>query len=671
MRFSVGKKPMILRAYSSSDDDFVEDAFIDKRARGSSKADEPVSKKSKKPAISSKPSKTAGKKPMILRAYSPSDDDFVEDAFIDKRARGSSKADEPVSKKSKKPAISSKPSKTAVSSKPSKLSKHSGSSKPSKPSGSSKPSKPSGSSNPEDPKPVLSEDLKPGLNLRQILQPKQDKFPMVKIKNFPGPLYEIINKITMDQKRAISYLGFISLMDFGLNVMPSRLGYLLLERFDAKSGILSVFGETIKITPERVHHTFGFPMGQLKVDVRDVLKERSNENYIEWRNQFGAAEKKPRLYVNKDLLPLIRKQIKKNDSGKLFTMNFICLFSTIFFHVVSTGTLNIAVLPSLVDLTKVRQMNWCKYVVDCMKDERSDWKPGKPFFGPILLLEVIFANYLLKKPKLLAFKYWKTEMLEELEEMMFGKIRKGRAPKAVKTVNEEELEEAEEETKDDDAEKNMMITVKENDDDDDGEEQKNDDTENDDDGAEQNIDYGEEERDDDDQEQIQNAGAESQNVEQPSTKPRWTKDIVSKRGTPEKLGLQMIIENYGDKIEEEKTEEDQIQPVIGEDEDNMLIEYTVKKRQRTIKELIENAGAESQNVEQPSTKPRWTKDIVSKRGTPEKLGLQMIIENYGDEIEEEKTEEDQIQPVIGEDEDNMLIEYTVKKRQRTIKGKQK
>ncbi|PWA84512.1 hypothetical protein CTI12_AA117920 [Artemisia annua] len=229
---------------------------------------------------------------MNLRAYFPSDDDFVKDAFTDKRTRASSKADEPVYKKGKKPAVSSKPSKTAVSSKPSKLSKPSASSKPSKPSGSSKPSKPSGSSNPEDPKPVLSEDLKPGLNLRQNLQAGEDKFQMVKIKNFPGPLYDIINEITIDQKQAVSSLGFTSLMDFGLNVMPSRLGFWLLERFDAKSGILTVFGETIKIDAERVHHTFGFPMGNLEVDVREVVKERSNKNYIEWRAQFGSTKKK-------------------------------------------------------------------------------------------------------------------------------------------------------------------------------------------------------------------------------------------------------------------------------------------------------------------------------------------------------------------------------------------
>ena len=68
--------------------------------------------------------------------------------------------------------------------------------------------------------------------------------------------------------------------------MPIRLGYWLLERFDGKSGNLTFFGETIKITAELVHHTFGFPMGEYEVDVHDVLKERSNETYIEWKKHF-------------------------------------------------------------------------------------------------------------------------------------------------------------------------------------------------------------------------------------------------------------------------------------------------------------------------------------------------------------------------------------------------
>ena len=45
-------------------------------------------------------------------------------------------------------------------------------------------------------------------------------------------------------------------------------------------------------------------------------------------------------------------------------------------------------------------------------------------------------------------------------------------------------------------------------------------------------------------------------------------------------------------------------------------------------------------------------------------------DHYGEEIEEETTE-DQIQPVIEEDEDNMLIKNPIKKKRRTTEGTQK
>ncbi|PWA61817.1 major facilitator superfamily domain protein [Artemisia annua] len=307
---------------------------------------------------------TKAKKPVSLKAYSPSDDDFVDDAFTSKRTGSSSKAEK---------LVTQKKNVTATTSKPSGSSKASGSSKP-----------------------VLSEDLKPGLNL---LQPKQKKFPVVKIKSFP-------------------------------------------DRFDGESRILNVFDKTIQVTPELVHQTFGFPIGTFVVDVHDVSKERSNQTYIEWKNQFDGI---PRLYA-KQLMKIISQQIKRNNNGRLFQVNFLVLFCTILAPVVSTGTLNLGVIPSLIDL-KVNEMNWCQYVVNYLTSERLKWKPGKRFYGPILLLEVLFANSLMKNPRTNAFEYWKTESMEELEEMMFGKgSRKRRICK-----EEEETEDGEEETKDDDA----------------------------------------------------------------------------------------------------------------------------------------------------------------------------------------------------------------------------
>ena len=141
---------------------------------------------------------------------------------------------------------------------------------------------------------------------------------------------------------------------------------------------------------------------------------------------------------------------------------------------------------------------------------------------------MIFANSLLKKPKILAFKYWKTELLEELEKMMFGKIRKGRVPKAAKTEDQEEETDDEENT-----------GAENNDDDDDGEE------ENDNNGEEETDDdenAGAQNDDEDDAENVDDREEPKNDDDQPSTKIKWTRPLVrEKRGTPEKQGLQMII----------------------------------------------------------------------------------------------------------------------------------
>ena len=150
---------------------------------------------------------------------------------------------------------------------------------------------------------------------------------------------------------------------------------------------------------------------------------------------------------------------------------------------------------------------------------------------------MIFANSLLKKPKILAFKYWKTELLEELETMMFGKIRKGRLPKDAETEDQEE--ETNDEENNDDEEN---TGAENNDDDDDGEEENdnNGEEETDDDGEEENA--GAQNDDEDDAENVDDREEPKNDDDQPSTKIKWTRPLVrEKRGTPEKQGLQMII----------------------------------------------------------------------------------------------------------------------------------
>ena len=54
-------------------------------------------------------------------------------------------------------------------------------------------------------------------------------------------------------------------------------------------------------------------------------------------------------------------------------------------------------------------------------------------------MQLIFANSVLKNPKNPAFEYWKTDIITELDEMMFGKDRKR------KVEEEDEEDDVEEE----------------------------------------------------------------------------------------------------------------------------------------------------------------------------------------------------------------------------------
>lgn len=99
-------------------------------------------------------------------------------------------------------------------------------------------------------KPVLSDDIY--TELHQKLRQPWSKFPRVLIKSFPGPLFEVIKDLTDEQKESVTGLGFGSMLEFEINAMPSRLGYWLLERFDAETETLKVFGKSIEVTSEVV-----------------------------------------------------------------------------------------------------------------------------------------------------------------------------------------------------------------------------------------------------------------------------------------------------------------------------------------------------------------------------------------------------------------------------------
>ena len=179
------------------------------------------------------------------------------------------------------------------------------------------------------------------------------------------------------------------MLEWNISSLPSRLGHWLLEKFDANTGRLNFFDKSIQVTPELINELIGLPLGTVDIDLHNMVKERGNAVYQEWKEQFTGSRIKHNEVTEK-----IEEQIKNADAGRMFQINFLVMFATILAKVVTTGTANLSVIPSLTSLENVGEMKWCNYVLDYLIEERKKWKGGL-FCGPYWLLQVIYMVLLL------------------------------------------------------------------------------------------------------------------------------------------------------------------------------------------------------------------------------------------------------------------------------------
>ena len=103
----------------------------------------------------------------------------------------------------------------------------------------------------------------------------------------------------------------------------------------------------------------------------------------EFRNQFVT----PRISVT-----LVKRMIEESEeAGNVFTTNFLVIITTLLGESTQCTTINQKCINFLEDDEMIAKMDWCGYVISCLKRTKTSWKGGKDqYTGPIILLAVIF-----------------------------------------------------------------------------------------------------------------------------------------------------------------------------------------------------------------------------------------------------------------------------------------
>ncbi|XP_019167344.1 PREDICTED: uncharacterized protein LOC109163082 [Ipomoea nil] len=216
------------------------------------------------------------------------------------------------------------------------------------------------------------------------------EFPSVKIRAQASVLVDALVDLSMRQKEDIRSLGFGSLLEFKVSECPPRLLHWLLTKFDGRTRTFDLGGgRSLPVYERDVELVLGFPRGHTEM----VKRERVHISNLlrHWRGLFG----KVRHTVTASLIS--DKFFAEADGGDWFKRHFSMLVVSTLVSCMSNGYANQMYFDCFYDVTRIHELNWCKFLLDSLVETHETWRSGrhKCFVGPAEFVALFYVDRVL------------------------------------------------------------------------------------------------------------------------------------------------------------------------------------------------------------------------------------------------------------------------------------
>ncbi|KAH6814101.1 hypothetical protein C2S51_023119 [Perilla frutescens var. frutescens] len=193
-----------------------------------------------------------------------------------------------------------------------------------------------------------------------------------------------IEKLRMKE---VNDMGFGLLVHLGIEKVPTRIAYWVVDNFDARRSEINLQdGRRLHIEAADVYCVLGFPNGDRPI----VRKKKFQQCKIldDWLGIFGSKRKS---IVAKDVA---QEMLKHIHGGEVFRRHFIVLVIVCLIETSSNGYIAPQILGCLGDLTRVKEFDWCGYVVKGLVEHKIMWEKNKKknFSGPMLFLTAFYVD---------------------------------------------------------------------------------------------------------------------------------------------------------------------------------------------------------------------------------------------------------------------------------------
>nr|GMC92251.1 uncharacterized protein LOC109193148 isoform X2 [Ipomoea batatas] len=250
----------------------------------------------------------------------------------------------------------------------------------------------------------------------------ESRFPKVKTRSPAVVLVDALKDLSCQQKDDIRDMGFGSLLEFNVGDSPPCLVHWLLSNFDGQARAFDLGGGRLLPLEERdVELVLGFPRGCIEMVKRDKLHISNLLQH--WRGKF----EKKRHHVTPS--EIATHMVKRVDGGILFRRHFCMLVLNTLVGCMRNGYANQMYFQCFDDVRRIRDLNWCKLLVDSLVETQAAWKSGrhKCFVGSAEFVALFYVDRVMHLgrpiPRLVpSFRGWTKELLLERE---LSEIRTG------------------------------------------------------------------------------------------------------------------------------------------------------------------------------------------------------------------------------------------------------
>ncbi|XP_062107483.1 uncharacterized protein LOC133818563 isoform X2 [Humulus lupulus] len=181
----------------------------------------------------------------------------------------------------------------------------------------------------------------------------------------PGRLFNVLQRLTAEQKEAVKCMGFGSLLHLRCRTLRRSLCLWLLERFNTTRCSLEICDDCIPLTPKDVEFVMG-----LAARGKDVVNSGPDDLIVDLRHSYNAT--------NRGIsVRLLEERLAVSEAGEDFKRSFV-LYAL---GTLLSPTARLDVSPSflhfLTNMSVIHQYNWGKFLLDRLVREVARFRQGK------------------------------------------------------------------------------------------------------------------------------------------------------------------------------------------------------------------------------------------------------------------------------------------------------